>query len=399
MEFLMLWCLLVLIDTAVVNGSEGSTLNPSYETTTEDLIGIIEEATFSTDSVTFASITDRSFTTDPIQNTDNDEHSEETTFSTDSVTFASITDKSFTTDPIQNTDTGEHSEETTFSTDSVTFASITDRPFTTDPIQNTDNEEHSEETTFSTDSVTFGPSTDRSFTTGSVEKPTTAEPDGDPEFVSMGSLNLASVDVDYHCSNYGSNYRALFLYNITEDLVHVHKFLNRSYYGVEFWTDLVIISSTAMSSNVTGNLFPKESLISENGHGNCVTMKGESGRIFQKAKGCDSRYYVMCRIYTPNTGGGDSSSPDCICNCKNGVSHPTLTEDEVEIVVSEIRKNLTVFKANLSSNIRKRISASDPRLSSRVIGMTLGVSILSFVASLLVIPDLVAGFRCLMSWL
>lgn len=213
----------------------------------------------------------------------------------------------------------------------------------------------------------------------------------------MGSLNLASVDVDYNCSNYGSNYRALFLYNITEDLVHVHKFLNRSYYGVEFWTDLVIISSTAMISNVTGNLFPKESLISENGHGNCVTMKGESGRIFQKAKGCDSRYYVMCRMYTPNTGGGDSSSPDCTCNCKNGVSYPTLTEDEVEIVVSEIRKNLTVFKANLSSSIRKRISASDPRLSSRVIGMTLGVSILSFVASLLVIPDIVAGFRCLMS--
>uniref|UniRef100_K1QG01 Uncharacterized protein n=1 Tax=Magallana gigas TaxID=29159 RepID=K1QG01_MAGGI len=214
----MIWCLLVLKDTAVVNGIGGSTLNPSYETTTEHLIGIIEEATFSTDSVTFASITDRSFTTDP--------------------------------------------------------------------VKNTDNEVHSKETTFSTDSVTFGPSTDRSFTTGSVEKPTTPEPDSDPEFV-----------------------------------------------------------------------------------------------------------------YAPNTGGGDSSSLDCTCNCNNGVSHPTLTEDEVEIVVSEIRKNLTVLKANLSSNIRKRISASDPRLSSRVIGMTLGVSILSFVASLLVIPDLVAGFRCLMSML
>lgn len=97
----MLWCLLVLIDTAVVNGSEGSTLNPSYETTTEDLIGIIEEATFSTDSVTFASITDRSFTTDPVQNTDNDEHSEETTFSTDSVTFGPSTDRSFTTGSVE----------------------------------------------------------------------------------------------------------------------------------------------------------------------------------------------------------------------------------------------------------------------------------------------------------
>lgn len=110
----MIWCLLVLKDTAVVNGIGGSTLNPSYETTTEHLIGIIEEATFSTDSVTFASITDRSFTTDP--------------------------------------------------------------------VKNTDNEVHSKETTFSTDSVTFGPSTDRSFTTGSVEKPTTPEPDSDPEF-------------------------------------------------------------------------------------------------------------------------------------------------------------------------------------------------------------------------
>lgn len=103
------------------------------------------------------------------------------------------------------------------------------------------------------------------------------------------------------------------------------------------------------------------------------------------------------KVYTPNTGGGGSNSLDCTCNCNSGDTHSTLADDEVEIVLSEIRKNLTVFKANLSSSIRKRISATDPRMSSRVIGMTLGVSILSFVASLLVIPDLVAGFRCLMS--
>lgn len=296
MDFLMIWCLLVLLDTAEVIIAAGGTPDP-YETTTEHLDFSKEQSTFSTDSVTFASITDRSFITD------------------------------------------------------------------------------------------------------SVESTTTAEPgpDGEPEFVSMGSLNLASMDVDHHCSNYDSNYRALFLYNITEDLVHVHKFLNSSYYGVEFWTDLVITNTTTMISNVTGQLFPKDSLISENGNGKCVTMKGESGRIFQKAKGCDSYYFVMCRIYTPNAGGGGSSSLNCICNCNNGDTHSTLTEDEVEIVLSEIRKNLTVFKANLSSSIRKRISATDPRMSSRVIGMTLGVSILSFVAGLLVIPDLVAGFRCLIS--
>lgn len=107
--------------------------------------------------------------------------------------------------------------------------------------------------------------------------------------------------------------------------------------------------------------------------------------------------YLLPIVYTPNAGGGGSSSLNCICNCNNGDTHSTLTEDEVEIVLSEIRKNLTIFKANLSSSIRKRISATDPRMSSRVIGMTLGVSILSFVAGLLVIPDLVAGFRCLIS--
>lgn len=79
--------------------------------------------------------------------------------------------------------------KTTFSTDSVTFASITDRSFTTDSVKNTDNEVHSEEATFSTDSVTFASNTDRSFTTDSVEKPTTAEPDGDPEFGLYNAIN------------------------------------------------------------------------------------------------------------------------------------------------------------------------------------------------------------------
>lgn len=105
---------------------------------------------------------------------------------------------------------------------------------------------------------------------------------------------------------------------------------------------------------------------------------------------------IFLIVYVLNIGGGDLFSLDCICNCNNGVFYFILIEDEVEIVVSEIWKNFIVFKVNLLFNIRKRISVSDFWLFSRVIGMILGVSILSFVVSLLVIFDLVVGFRCLM---
>lgn len=68
MDFLMIWCLLVLLDTAEVIIAAGGTPDP-YETTTEHLDFSKEQSTFSTDSVTFASITDRSFITDSVEST------------------------------------------------------------------------------------------------------------------------------------------------------------------------------------------------------------------------------------------------------------------------------------------------------------------------------------------
>lgn len=279
-------------------------------------------------------------------------------------------------------------ENSTLSSDFDNFVAVTERSSTKDY----------EKSTFSTESETFGSTAGRSLTTNSEEKTTIAEQRREPEFVTELKLD-SSTRADLYCKEYGSNYRALFFYNNTEDLLHVQKILNSSHDGVEFWTDLHTLNRTTFISNVTGKLFPNDFIELKQSEFNeeCVTIEAESGRIFQKAKGCHLLNHIMCRIYTPKTDGGDASSQGCNCNCNNGGTRPTLTEDDMEIVVSEIRKNLTVVKANLSSSIRKRISASDPRMSSRVIGMTLGVSILSFVASLLVIPDLVAGFRCLVS--
>ena len=95
---------------------------------------------------------------------------------------------------------------------------------------------------------------------------------------------------------------------------------------------------------------------------------------------------------------GYNSSPGSDQDCDPvRIRNRTPTVEQLDKMLTDIRKNLTVAKANLSSNIRKRKSASDPRTSSRIIGMTLGVIIICLSASVIIIPDMLAVLNFLVS--
>ena len=98
----------------------------------------------------------------------------------------------------------------------------------------------------------------------------------------------------------------------------------------------------------------------------------------------------------PSTGYNSSPGSDRDCDPVR-IRNRTPTVEQLDKMLTDIRKNLTVAKANLSSNIRKRKSASDPRTSSRIIGMTLGVIIICLSASLVIIPDMLAVLNFVVS--
>ncbi|XP_062606442.1 uncharacterized protein LOC134268271 [Saccostrea cucullata] len=215
------------------------------------------------------------------------------------------------------------------------------------------------------------------------------------------------------------DYRLLFFQNL-KDFDSIDKKLDRTIpEKIEIWTDLDVLNTTTLKSQVTGSEYSYQfSSLSY------VVLVWHPGGLFLRKSNCENGCLFICRDVTkwnstivtkketidrldtsttryPNDGRGsqttDNPAQNCsVCDCKTR-TFATMTTEEVRGAVNRIRKNLTVVKANLSSNIRKRVSASDPRMSSQIIGMTLGVSILSFVSCLLVIPDIITFLKFLIS--
>lgn len=94
-------------------------------------------------------------------------------------------------------------------------------------------------------------------------------------------------------------------------------------------------------------------------------------RIWTKVHSYDD--ILMFTVTTvPNTG--------CGCFCRT-------TNQSVDELILERKKELTVNKETLSATTRKLNCAEDSRTSSKVIG-SIGVLILMIVVTLLILPDL-----------
>ena len=91
--------------------------------------------------------------------------------------------------------------------------------------------------------------------------------------------------------------------------------------------------------------------------------------------------------------------PMCPCDCaykkrldywaSQGVPNHTMAEwrEILTPVLDEIKKNLTVNKANLSATIRRLSSAPDERQSSKSVGL-IGIALISFVCASFILIDI-----------
>jgi len=91
--------------------------------------------------------------------------------------------------------------------------------------------------------------------------------------------------------------------------------------------------------------------------------------------------------------------PMCPCDCaykkrldywaSQVVPNHTMAEwrEILTPVLDEIKKNLTVNKANLSATIRKLSSAPDERQSSKSVGF-IGIALISFVCASFILIDI-----------
>ncbi|KAK3102816.1 hypothetical protein FSP39_014097 [Pinctada imbricata] len=76
---------------------------------------------------------------------------------------------------------------------------------------------------------------------------------------------------------------------------------------------------------------------------------------------------------------------DCCVNCCNTTNNNNITEEELQEKLDKIRAILLVNKHNLSSTIRKRVSATDERVSSKGIGGAGAVILCTLVISIVAI--------------
>ena len=83
----------------------------------------------------------------------------------------------------------------------------------------------------------------------------------------------------------------------------------------------------------------------------------------------------------------------CVCHA-DSLSLPSVTPEVIEESTQAIQKNLSVSKAQLSSNVRRVSSAPDSRPSSVSAGY-IAVALLSLVTGLVVIPDIVSALHIL----
>ncbi|XP_078331175.1 uncharacterized protein LOC144624997 [Crassostrea virginica] len=169
---------------------------------------------------------------------------------------------------------------------------------------------------------------------------------------------------------------------------------------IDVWTDYQELNTTLLISNHTGHVI---NITQEASNKLCVILEVEKRNSKEnlKKRSCNNRFSVVCRAhnassYVPSTGYNSFPGSDRDCD-PVPIPNTTPTVEQLDKMLTDIRKNLTVAKANLSSNIRKRKSASDPRTSSRIIGMTLGVIIICLSASVVIIPDMLAVLNFLVS--
>lgn len=80
---------------------------------------------------------------------------------------------------------------------------------------------------------------------------------------------------------------------------------------------------------------------------------------------------------------------ECMCPCTR-MKNLVIIENEAELLtkIDNIKKELAVKKSLLSSSIRKRTSAVDPRPSASIVGGTISVVIIATVVGLIVLSDL-----------
>lgn len=76
-------------------------------------------------------------------------------------------------------------------------------------------------------------------------------------------------------------------------------------------------------------------------------------------------------------------APNCSCVC----SFHNYTDAELQAWIDKLKSELLLNKRALSSNARKKISASDPRASSQAIGSLGALVIVTFIG-IIVIPDI-----------
>lgn len=76
-------------------------------------------------------------------------------------------------------------------------------------------------------------------------------------------------------------------------------------------------------------------------------------------------------------------APNCSCIC----SFHNYTDAELQAWIDKLKSELLLNKRALSSNARKKISASDPRASSQAIGSLGALVIVTFIG-IIVIPDI-----------
>ncbi|XP_061184136.1 uncharacterized protein LOC133192188 [Saccostrea echinata] len=76
-------------------------------------------------------------------------------------------------------------------------------------------------------------------------------------------------------------------------------------------------------------------------------------------------------------------APNCSCLC----SFTNYTDAELQAWIQQVKNELILNKKKLSSNARKKISASDPRASSQTIG-SFGAIVIVTVIGIIVIPDI-----------
>ncbi|OWF41356.1 sperm receptor for egg jelly-like isoform X2 [Mizuhopecten yessoensis] len=86
------------------------------------------------------------------------------------------------------------------------------------------------------------------------------------------------------------------------------------------------------------------------------------------------------------TSSTESPTLRCFCCSRNNVTQ--LTGEKKQQIISELKKELFVVKANTSASRRKLISVNDSRPSSVAIG-SLGCFLLVLVLGFIVVPDLI----------